>query len=332
MDVQKLLQMPEYEFLHHLERPVLFMTLGGSYAYGTNREGSDIDVRGCVLNRPEELLGLSKFDAFADRNTDTTIYGFNKLISMLIDCNPSTMELLFCKPEHYFMVSNEGHFLLDSRNLFLSQRAIYSFGGYANRMLRQLRTFLADHDPTPDEREEEFFRTAQHMIEGCQYRYTGIPSGTFSLYLDKARDPGKNMEVFLDVHADHVSLREINSVLNELGSTRESYEKLCKRNTKKDEVHLNKHIMHLCRLYLMIFDILEKGQFSTYREADHNFLMDVRNGKFLQNGVLTEEFEELLVAYEKRLQYDKQNTSLPEQPDIKKIEELMVEINRKAVM
>lgn len=332
MDVQKLLQMPEYEFLHHLERPVLFMTLGGSYAYGTNREGSDIDVRGCVLNRPEELLGLSKFEVFTDRKTDTTIYGFNKLISMLIDCNPNTIELLFCKPEHYFMMTNAGYLLLDHRELFLSQKAIYSFGGYANGKLRQLRTFLADHDPTPDEKEEEFFRTAQHMVEGCQYRYPGIPDRTLSLYLDKSKEPEREMEVFLDIHAEHIPLREINCVFNELGSTRESYEKLCKRNTKKDEAHLNKHIMHLCRLYLMIFDILEKGQFSTYREADHDFLMDVRNGKFLQNGVLTEEFEELLVAYEKRLQYDKQNTSLPEQPDIKKIEELMVAINRKAVM
>ena len=90
--------------------------------------------------------------------------------------------------------------------------------------------------------------------------------------------------------------------------------------------------MHLCRLYLMAFDILEKGQIVTYRETDHDFLMEVRNGKFLENGALTDEFEELLTQYEKRLQYDKENTSLPANPDMDKINDLMVEINRKAVM
>ena len=43
----------EYDFLRtnpHLKDRIMFLTLGGSYAYGTNIETSDVDVRGCAMN------------------------------------------------------------------------------------------------------------------------------------------------------------------------------------------------------------------------------------------------------------------------------------------
>ena len=42
------------------------------------------------------------------------------------------------------------------------------------------------------------------------------------------------------------------------------YDKIGKRNKKKDDNHLNKHAMHLIRLFMMAIDILEKGEIRNF--------------------------------------------------------------------
>ena len=87
----------EYDFLRTNERlgkRIMLLGLGGSYAYGTNNEGSDIDFRGVTLMMPSDLLGLTEFEQYEDDKTDTVIYGFNKLVKLLLECNPNTCEML----------------------------------------------------------------------------------------------------------------------------------------------------------------------------------------------------------------------------------------------
>lgn len=52
-EIKKLLTTTEYDFLRtnpHLGSNIILLTIGGSHAYGTNVEGSDVDIRGCSLN------------------------------------------------------------------------------------------------------------------------------------------------------------------------------------------------------------------------------------------------------------------------------------------
>ena len=121
-------------------------------------------------------------------------------------------------------------------------------------------------------------------------------------------------------------------MLNTLSSVVGNYEKLNHRNHKKDMNHLNKHAMHLVRLYLMCLDILEKEEICTYRDSDRDFLLGIRNGAFQnEDGTYRPEFFELVSDYEERLSYAKKNTSLPKSPDMKQIEEFVVAVNRRSL-
>ena len=135
---EKVAAAPEYAFLREDPHRIALMTLGGSYAYGTNREGSDIDIRGIALNTPEELLLGEDFGEILERETDTVLYSYGKILQLLSECNPNTIEMLGALPEHYLEVSPEGRLLLDHRDAFLSRAAIHSFGGYAIDQLRRL--------------------------------------------------------------------------------------------------------------------------------------------------------------------------------------------------
>lgn len=132
---------PEYEFLKtdkHLGKNIIIIGLGGSHAYGTNNEDSDLDIRGCALNSKAEILTNENFEQFVNEATDTTIYSFNKLIHLLSNCNPNTIEILGLRPEHYLYVSPIGSELLAHKDLFLSKKVVQAFGGYANQQLRRL--------------------------------------------------------------------------------------------------------------------------------------------------------------------------------------------------
>lgn len=221
--------------------------------------------------------------------------------------------------------------MIDNKNLFLSQRAVHAFGGYANQQLRRLQNALThDHYPQ-DEKERHILGTCKSVFEDFRLQHKDIPGDAVRLYIDKGVTDGMDTEIFIDCDLKHYPLRSFKQMNSDLGTVIGQYAKLGKRNSKKDDMHLNKHAMHLVRLYLMCFDILENGEINTYREDDRDFLLEIRGGKFQKpDGTYYHEFFDLINDYEKRLEYDKKNTSLPPSPDYKRIEEFVMEVNTDA--
>ena len=327
-----ILEQPEYQFLKtnpHLGKNIVLLTYGGSYAYGTNVEGSDTDLRGCALNSRRDLLGMGSFEQVEDAGTDTTVYAFNKLLSLLINCNPNVIEMLGCKPEHYFIRTSIGEQLLNQRKMFLSQRAVTSFGGYANQQLRRLENALA-HDAYPAEIKE------RHILGSCQQTVFTFPERYKSFTPEQIKlsvtEVSGREQVVADISMEQMPLRMFTGMMGELIETVRNFDKLHHRNRKKDDAHLNKHAMHLVRLYLMCLDILEKEEIVTYREADHDLLMAIRGGEY-QNAdhTFNSAFYDLLNNLENRFAYARENTALPENPDMKQIEEFQMEVNERVV-
>ena len=89
--------------------------------------------------------------------------------------------------------------------------------------------------------------------------------------------------------------------------------------------------MHLVRLFLTCIDILEKEEIITYREKDREFLLEIRNGKYIKDGKLTPEFKDLLNDLESRLEKAKQNTKLPEKSNFNQLNKLVMDINESII-
>lgn len=325
----------EYDFLRtneHLGNRIIFLTLGGSYSYGTNVETSDVDVRGCALNSSSDLLGLTNFEQVVNTETDTTVYGFNKLVSLLLNCNPNTIEMLGCKPEHYFLITDIGREMIANRKLFISKRAVNSFGGYATQQLRRLENAIARDRLPQGRREEHTLNSMKSAAKTFEEKYTKFDHGSIVLFTDESKREDLDREVFANIHLDRYPAREFNCIMNELTNIIGTYEKLNHRNHKKDDNHLNKHAMHLIRLYLMCLDLLENGDIVTYREKDLELLMSIRRGAFQQeDGTYRPEFFEMVTDFEKRLSYAKENTSIPDHPDMKRVEEFVMSVNRRSL-
>lgn len=333
--IKELVTSKDYDFLRtdpHLGNRIMFLTLGGSHAYGTDTPTSDVDIRGVTMNNASEIVGLSNFEQFVETKTDTTVYAFNKLITLILNCNPNTIEMLGCKPEHYIYMTDAGRELIDNRKLFLSKRALYSFGGYANQQLNRLENALARDRLEQAKKEEHIRRSMENSVASFESRYTNFDAGSIKLYTDVSPREDMDREIFADIHLEHYPARQFNSMMNDLHNVIGTYEKLNHRNHKKDDVHLNKHACHLVRLYLMCIDILEKEEIITYRENDIDLLMDIRNGYYMNDdGTYCPEFFEMLEDLKKRLDYAKENTSLPTHPNMRQVEEFVMEVNKRAL-
>ena len=117
--------------------------------------------------------------------------------------------------------------------------------------------------------------------------------------------------------------------MNTLNAVVRDYDKIGKRNHKKDDNHLNKHAMHLVRLFMMGIDILEKGDIRTHRRGEDLVLLrSIRDGAYMRDSVLTEEFYDIVAEYERKFREAEKYSPLPDNPDMEKIEEFVERINR----
>lgn len=335
MNFKALLQTAEYDFIRSNERlgnRIMLLGLGGSYAYGTNHEGSDVDFRGVALQLPSDLIGLTKFEQYTDEGTDTVIYGFNKLVRLLLECNPNTCEMLGLEEEQYLIKSELGQELIDHSGLFLSKRAIRSFGGYADTQLRRLQNAIARDTLPQSERERHILKSVKNALDDFNSRYAGRETGSIRLYIDQSDNPAFDTEIFVDADYRHFPLRDYADLWGTMRTVVRDYDKIGKRNKKKDDNHLNKHAMHLIRLFMMAVDILEQGEIITHRTKDLPILLAVRRGDYmLSDGRFSPEFYELLEEYERRLDEAAKRTALPDEPDMEGVERFVERVNRYAV-
>lgn len=334
-EIREKLASEEYSFLKsnpHLDENIILLGLGGSHSYGTNVENSDLDVRGIALNSKSEILtNRNPFEQFVNEDTDTVIYGFNKMMGLLADSNPNTIEICGLKPDHYLYLSPIGKELLDNKHIFLSKKAVKTFGGYANQQLYRLNQ-LCKHQLEQDELETHILKTMQFTMDYFPEKYSDY-SGGLNLYVDKTNREGFYTEIFADINLSKYPLRDFTSLMNDLHNIVRSYNKIGQRNSKaKEHGKIGKHMMHLVRLYLMVFDILEKHEIITYREVEHDFLMEIRFGKYIDgNNQVKPEFFDLVKKLETHLERLASSSTLPDRPNYEAIDKFQMSVNERII-
>lgn len=329
--IKEKIQLPEYSFLTenpNLGENIILLGLGGSHAYGTSNENSDLDIRGIATNSKRNILISNDFEQVVDVQTDTTIYSFDKIIDLFCSCNPNTIELLGLKPEHYLYISPIGKEILDNKKIFLSKKAVHTFGGYANAQLRRLENKSA-RLVNQSQMEQHILKSIEHASVDFKNRYFTMPEDAIKLYIDTAVQEGYDTEIFMDVVLSHYPLRDFKDLWSEMHAIVKSYSKIGKRNEKAIEHDkLGKHMMHLVRLYYMCFDILEYGEINTYREEEHDFLMSIRNGDYLdENRQPIQRFYDIVDELETKLDYFKDHTNLPDNVDWELVNDFKASVN-----
>lgn len=333
--INKMLLTSDYDFLRNdprLGKNIILLGLGGSHAYGTSTPTSDLDCRGITMNTPKEILLRQDFEQVEDRATDTVIYSFNKMVGLLADCNPNTIEILGLKPEHYLIMSDVGREMVEHADMFLSKKAKNKFAGYAAQQLRKLEN-AAINGVSQTMHENHILKSIQIASEIFPEKYAFLPEDAVRLFVDESWQEGYDTEIFMDLRLQHYPLRDWLKMWEEMQNILRSYNKLGMRNSKAIEHDkLGKHQMHLARLYIMGIELLRDAKIHTYREAEHDFFMDVRAGKYLdENNLPTKEFREMLDEWEFQLEDAAVHSPLPDQPDWERINRFKAEVNYSVV-
>ena len=182
------------------------------------------------------------------------------------------------------------------------------------------------------EREQHIYNSVKNALEDFRLKNEMFDKGNIRIYIDKSENPELETEIFIDADYRHLPLRDYENMLGAMNNVVRDYDKIGKRNKKKDDNHLNKHAMHLMRLFMMAIDILEKGEIKTHRTDDLELLKSIRRGDFQkEDKTFSKEFYVLLSDYEVRLETAARNTKLPDNPDMEAVEKLVEYVNRRAI-
>lgn len=149
-----------------LEQHTIFLTLAGSQAHGTARDGSDVDLRGvCIAPLPIRLSLFRAFEQYegalpellaetviprmaghptASRalevKTECVIFDIAKFVRLCAAANPNALEILFADKRDWVFATPVWQRLYDERRRFLTKKVQQTFHGYAMAQLKKIKT------------------------------------------------------------------------------------------------------------------------------------------------------------------------------------------------
>jgi hypothetical protein len=119
-------------------RKTIFRCIVGSQAYGTNVEGSDIDIKGVYIEDEDKVLGFGYCEQY-EVGKDECYYEIRRFLQLLETANPTVLEMLYVPEDCILEISDEFREVVKIRDLFLTKKCLNSFGGYAVAQIKKAR-------------------------------------------------------------------------------------------------------------------------------------------------------------------------------------------------
>lgn len=345
-----------------LPNHTMFLTVHGSIAYGLNTPESDVDIRGICSTPKEYLLGFNKnFNEFIINDPDCTIFNIKKFFHLSSQGNPNTLELLFTDSEFHIHVDEIGKILLENRDYFLSKQLKERYIGFAKSQAHRIknhRKWLLNPMAKPPIR-EELGLPVKPQIEKNQFDAikslinkkleSWIPdfepfSDSQKIYLqNKVSDILSEMQITSDDKwaAAARTLGLDDNLINIIKKEKEFENKMedwnnylswkKNRNPKRaalEEKYLFdlKHATQLVRLLRLGKEILETGKVQVKRTDDREELMAIKTGAWTY---------QQLIDYADKIELEVKdaynNSKLPNQPNIKYLDNLCIQLIEKSL-
>ncbi len=306
----------DYDFLRKNNdlTNITYLVLSGSFGYGTNNENSDIDLRGALIEGKKYLYGFESFEQFEELETDTVIYSLKKFVKMCSEANPNVLELLGVEDDCVVQMDDNGKFMRENSEIFLSKKVIKTYGNYSTAQLRRLQNALC-HDSMEDQDRLKHMRNSLlSQLDHFQRNYKSFGENAINIVVDEEKS-----ELCFDIDLTNYPINDFVSIYSELSNTVKTYNKLNHRNNKKDDAHINKHAMHLIRLLITGIDILNGKGIITKRRDEHKLLMDLRNGVYSYEDIF-----KMTDEYTTKFEEAATKTALPEDVNPREIESFLI--------
>jgi len=107
-----------------------YSTCAGSRLYGTNRESSDVDIRGFTFPPFEYLIGTKEFKC-QEMDEDTKIYSVKYFLQLALKGDPESVERFFIPADKIFHFSDNAKRILALKDDIISMRIYRRIMGYS---------------------------------------------------------------------------------------------------------------------------------------------------------------------------------------------------------
>jgi len=333
----------------------------GSHLYGTNKEGSDIDIKGIYVLPTDMILSGQYIEQISDDKQDITYYEIGRFLDLAAKANPNILDVL--GSDKVTFTTDKWKEYFPDITPYLTTKLKHTFLGYAYSQIQKAKGMNKKTNweknrvtrKTPldfcyvllDKEESAKFldwcRIDKHTIR-CFPDDIGLASvnnfpDVFSMYNLGAQKGGITGE-----NSNEVQIKSIPKDAKFLGYMRfdrNAYSTHCKDyreyqewlekrnplryqdNAKANNEYDTKNMSHCVRLLYTARDIaLDKGLILNRPEKRQ--LLDIRNGKYTYEDIIiiAEDLNE-----EVEMLFDK-NTVLPREVDRKYIQQLLLKIRK----